>query len=99
MLRRRGAVRTRSHRLVRTMDALAYMASFTSLFFTLDQVRIIWLEHTTAGVSLLSWTFYTVSAAVWLCYGLVHRERIIIVVNSFAVVANGCIVLGLLVWR
>jgi uncharacterized protein with PQ loop repeat len=99
MLRRKGAGRAHSRGLVRTMDALAYMASFTALFFTLDQVRIIWIEHTTAGVSLLAWIFYTVSASVWLCYGLVHRERVIIIVNSFAVLANGLIVVGLLMWK
>jgi uncharacterized protein with PQ loop repeat len=99
MLRRRGLVRTRPHRLVRTMDALAYLASFASFFFTLDQVRIIWVEHTVAGVSLLAWTFYTVSACVWLGYGLVHRERIIIIVNGAACITNALIVAGILAWR
>ncbi len=99
MLRRRGVVRTRSRRYVWIMDKLAYLASFASIFFTLDQVRIVWLDHTTAGISLLAWMFYTVSAVVWLGYGLVHRERVIIVVNAIACITNGLVFIGVLVWR
>lgn len=98
MLRRRGVVRTRPHRFVWVMDVLAYMASSASLFFTLDQVRLVWAEQTASGVSLPAWSFYTLSAVVWLCYGLVHRERIIIVVNSLAFVTNGLVALGVVLY-
>ena len=78
------------------MDALAYTVSFLSLFFTLDQVRIIWIGHNAAGVSLLSWIFYTLSSSVWFFYGYVHKDRVILITNSLWVLCCAFIVLGVM---
>lgn len=99
-LRRRGLATTspKSKRLVRGIDALAYCASSLSLFFTLDQVRIIWIDHNAAGLSMLAWVFYTLSSCIWLGYGVLHKEKVIMVTNSLWIVMNFAVVSGILLY-
>jgi uncharacterized protein with PQ loop repeat len=80
--------------VLKGIDALAYGVSILSLFFTIDQVRIIWINHNASGVSLISWVFYTVSAAVWVFYGYIHKDRVIFITNGVWVAFSVFIVVG-----
>lgn len=53
---------------------LGGMSIFTMLM-TVPQVWIIWIGRQAAGVSLLSWGAYLVSALLWFWYGLRKRDR------------------------
>lgn len=48
---------------------LGGMSVFTMLM-TVPQVWTIWVGHQAAGVSILSWAAYLLSAVLWLWYGL-----------------------------
>jgi len=85
--------------LVFGIDALAYIVSILSLLFTADQIRIIWVEHDARGVSFLSWLFYTISAFVWLVYGLVHKDKVLIITNFLWVAFALSIVIGVVVYK
>jgi len=50
------------------------MSIFTMLM-TVPQVWIIWIGHQAAGVSLLSWGAYLLSALLWFWYGLAQRRQ------------------------
>lgn len=99
-LRRKGELSTesRSKRLVSGVDILVYVVSILSLIFTIDQVRIIWIEHNASGVSLLSWLFYALSAVVWLLYGYIHKDRIIIILNALWVACDFIVVVGVIIY-
>jgi uncharacterized protein with PQ loop repeat len=53
---------------------LGGMSLFTMLM-TVPQVLTIWVGHQAAGVSILSWSAYLVSAVLWFWYGLQKRDR------------------------
>jgi uncharacterized protein with PQ loop repeat len=99
-LRRKGdsSPEKRSKRLVTDVDVLVYIVSTLSLIFTTDQVRIIWIGHNVGGVSLLSWSFYTLSAVVWSFYGYIHKDKIIIITNSLWGVLSLIIVIGVMIY-
>jgi uncharacterized protein with PQ loop repeat len=80
------------------MDTLAYVASFLSLFLTLDQVRIVWINHNVSGVSLIAWAGYALSSAVWLAYGYMHKDRVLLITNILWVVMSALIVLGIFMY-
>ena len=80
------------------MDTLAYTASGFSLLFTLDQVRIIWIAHNVDGVSLLAWAAYTLSSSVWLAYGYMHRDRVLIITSFLWIIFKGLVVLGAIIY-
>jgi uncharacterized protein with PQ loop repeat len=88
----------KSAALVKGVDSLAYAISILSLMFTVDQVKIIWLDQRADGVSLLSWTFYTLSAFVWLGYGLIHKDKVITITNFLWVIFSLFIVIGIIIY-
>ena len=53
---------------------LGGMSVFT-MFMTIPQVLAIWVAHQAAGVSILSWSAYLVSALLWLWFGIRKRDR------------------------
>lgn len=44
--------------------------SVFSMLMTLPQVLTIWVGHQAAGVSVISWSAYLLSALLWFWYGL-----------------------------
>jgi uncharacterized protein with PQ loop repeat len=53
---------------------LGGMSIFT-LLMTVPQVLTIWVGQQAAGVSVLSWSAYLLSALLWLWFGLQKRDR------------------------
>jgi uncharacterized protein with PQ loop repeat len=53
---------------------LGGMSVFTMLM-TVPQVLTIWVGHQAAGVSVVSWSAYLLSAVLWLWYGLRKRDK------------------------
>jgi len=54
--------------------ALGAMSLFTMLM-TVPQVLTIWVGHQAAGVSVVSWSAYLLSALLWFAYGLQKRDK------------------------
>ena len=53
---------------------LGAMSVFTMLM-TVPQVWTIWVNQQAAGVSVVSWSAYLVSAVLWFWYGLQKRDK------------------------
>jgi uncharacterized protein with PQ loop repeat len=53
---------------------LGAMSIFT-LLMTVPQVWTIWVGHQAAGVSVISWSAYLLSAVLWFWYGVQRRDR------------------------
>lgn len=53
---------------------LGAMSVFTMLM-TVPQVLTIWVGHQAAGVSVISWSAYLLSAILWFWYGLQKRDK------------------------
>lgn len=53
---------------------LGGMSVFTMLM-TVPQVLTIWVGHQAAGVSVVSWTAYLLSAVLWFWYGFRKRDK------------------------
>ena len=53
---------------------LGGMSVFTMLM-TVPQVLTIWVGHQAAGVSVVSWSAYLLSALLWFWYGFRKKDR------------------------
>ena len=53
---------------------LGGMSVFTMLM-TVPQVLTIWVGHKAAGVSVVSWGAYLLSAVLWFWYGFQKRDK------------------------
>lgn len=80
------------------LDRLVYLVGFLALILTVPQVTKIWFEQTAAGVSVIAWTGYFFAAVFWTIYGVVHKEKPLIIIFGGHVILNLLIVLGTLIY-
>jgi uncharacterized protein with PQ loop repeat len=76
---------------------LGAMSVFTMLM-TIPQVLTIWVGHQAAGVSVLSWSAYLLSAVLWLWYGLQKGDRNIYLPCIGWILLDGAVIVGALVY-
>jgi uncharacterized protein with PQ loop repeat len=72
--------------------------SIFTMVMTVPQVWSVWVRGETAGVSLLSWGAYLLSACLWFLYGLRKRDRTIYVACIGWILLDAAVVGGVL-WR
>jgi uncharacterized protein with PQ loop repeat len=76
---------------------LGGMSAFTMLM-TLPQVVTIWVGHQAAGVSILSWSAYLVSALLWFWFGLRQHDRNIYLPCVGWIVLDSAVIAGAFVY-
>jgi uncharacterized protein with PQ loop repeat len=76
--------------------ALGIMSIFTILM-TVPQIWTVWVEQQAAGVSILSWSAYLVSALLWFWHGLRQGDRNIYLPCIAWIAADAAIVAGAVV--
>ena len=80
------------------MDKLIYVVGIIGVIMTLPQLTKIWMEKNASGVSIVSWGAYAILAIFWIIYGVMHKEKPIILTYSAWFVIDTLIVIGLLIY-
>ena len=76
---------------------LGGMSIFT-MVMTVPQVLDIWVGHQAAGVSILSWSAYLVSAVLWLWFGIRRRDRNIYLPCLGWIALDSAVIAGVVVY-
>ncbi len=79
------------------IDKSIYIIGFIGVAANFPQLFNIWISKQTAGVSLVSWSFFLIGSFFWFGYGVIHKEKPIIVLNGLLISVQAGIVLGLLI--
>ena len=79
------------------MKRLLGAFSIFTLVMSVPQAVTIWVTHRAAGVSLVSWSAYLLSALAWLLYGLQKRDRNVYLPCLGWIAVDGAVILGILV--
>lgn len=66
---------------------------------TIPQVAKIYTEHAAAGLSLLTWSAYLFIAFFWLNYGLLIRNRPIVLANACGMVVHTLTIIGIVLYN
>ncbi len=77
---------------------LGAMSVFT-LLMTVPQVWTIWVGREAAGVSVLSWGAYLLSALLWFWYGIGKRDRNIYLPCIGWIGLDAAVIAGALLYR
>ena len=85
----------RAPRLIKRL--LGSLSIFT-MVMTVPQVLTIWISHRAAGISILSWGAYLLSASVWLWYGLQKRDKNIYLPCMGWIMLDSAVIVGALVY-
>lgn len=83
---------------VRTLDKLIYVVGVVGPLMILPQIIKIFVLKEAQGVSLLSYSSLVILSGIWLWYGIVHKEKPIIITNSLWMVLHAIIVIGVLIY-
>lgn len=73
-----------------------YCVSFLGILIVLPQTLNIWISKNTSGVSLITWSGFLVGSLFWLFYGIIHKEKPIILTNLAGILMNLSIIFGLI---
>lgn len=76
------------------VDRATFVAAILEPVITIPQATVIFQHHTAAGVSLSTWVGYDVLTCVWIWYGIVHKERIILMYQSLFMIVQTAVIIG-----
>ena len=66
---------------------------------TFPQILAIFDHKSAHNVSIFTWGAYNVASAVWLYYGIVHRERAIIFSQTLWLIVQSLVILGIIIYH
>lgn len=66
---------------IRVYDKIIYLAVIAAPIMNIPQLWKIWSERSASGVSIISWAAFSLISVMWLIYGILHKEKPVIVMN------------------
>jgi uncharacterized protein with PQ loop repeat len=83
---------------VALLDKLVLSLAVVAPFFELPQLFEIYSNKAAENVSLITWGFFALMAIPWFIYGIVHKEKPIIVLYLLWFLIDSIIVIGILIY-
>lgn len=84
--------------LKRFLDRLMYAVGVLAPFALLPQAVRLYATKSSAGISLATWVLLALSNILWLMYGIVHKDKPIIIAHSLFIVMDASIIAGALAY-
>tara|TARA_Y100000310_G_C20075553_1_gene531405 strand:+ start:76 stop:414 length:339 start_codon:yes stop_codon:yes gene_type:complete len=83
---------------VRFLDKLVTVIAFLVPIATIPQIWKLWVGKTAEGLSLFSWSLFMIFSIPMLTYGIVHKEKPLIIMYSLLFIAHIFMVVGILIY-
>ena len=93
--RRKRIQKKESGRQLTFLDMCIYTTAILAPLMTIPQLYEIWVRKNFEGVSLLTWSSYLFFAIIWLVYGLVKKDRPIVISNILWIAVEALVVIGI----
>lgn len=94
----KAAVLNPVNRFKRVLDRMVYFTGALSVFMSIPQVLQIYMNQNAGGVSFATWFAFLINAIIWTTYGLVHKEKAIIMMYCSFIVIDLMVVIGILMY-
>lgn len=78
----------------RLMDHLIYVVCIATAILALPQVWKIWSTQNAGGISLITYIGFVVANIFWIFYGILHKEKPIILLYVLFFIINSFIAIG-----
>jgi uncharacterized protein with PQ loop repeat len=85
-------------KLKKLIDKLIYPIAIAGPLVTIPQIIKIWIGKEASGVSVFSWSSFVILNFIWLIYGILHKDKPIIITSGLAIVIDISIALGALIY-
>lgn len=76
-----------------------YIAGLLGVAAIVPQILKIWIGRETVGVSISTWVGFLIATLFWLVYGIIHKQKPIILTNAAALLAHTSIIIGLMLFK
>ena len=83
---------------IRFLDNICLLFSVFMPLTTIPQIYKIFTYQLVDGLSLLMWVLYCIGVIPFLIYGIVHREKPIIILNVLWLIAQITIIIGIIMY-
>ena len=80
------------------LDKITFIIGIIGPFTVLPQIFEIFVQHTAAGVSALSWALMFLVTLPWIFYGIAHKDKPIIISFILWEIVNIIVVIGALIY-
>lgn len=80
-------------------DLVIFVAAIVAPIMTVPQLYKIWSDKQVAGVSVQTWTAYSIISLVWVAYGIKIKARPIILTNGLLLIIDTLVVIGIFMYR
>ncbi|MBD3157122.1 hypothetical protein GF369_04820 [Candidatus Peregrinibacteria bacterium] len=88
----------RKHVKKNILDRMIYFAGIAGPVMTLPQVFKIWMEKSAEGVALETWVTYLCLSTIWISYGLLHKEKPLVIMYSSYFFIHISIIIGVFLY-
>ena len=85
-------------KFIKYLDKFLMVVAITGPLMDLPQIFKIYYFKNAAGVSLLSWTLYAIFDIPWIIYGIVHKDKPIVVAYLCWMITNLFVIAGTLIY-
>src|SRR3989344_4768273 len=82
----------------RILNFVITIVATASPLITLPQLFDIYTKHNASGVSSITWLAYIFTSTIWLYYGIIHREKVIIINGVLGIILGSLIYIGTLLY-
>lgn len=83
----------------RIFTGVVMVVATLSPLITVPQLLNIYVTRDVSGVSQVTWLAYVFTASMWFSYGVIHRERVLIVNGMLGMLLGSLISLGIVLYR
>ena len=90
--------RTNKSDFAKFIDKTVLLTAFLAPLIEIPQLLEIYINKSSANVSLLTWSFFVLFGIPWLIYGIIHKEKPIIVLYALWILIDSLIVVGILIY-
>ena len=80
------------------LERLMIFVAVVGPFANLPQLFKIWIKKKTNGVSMVSWILFSILSLVWLIYGIVKKDKYIIITFGISLILQLLIVIGTVIY-
>lgn len=80
------------------MDRAIYLIGIIGPVMTIPQVAEIWINKNASGVSAITWSSYVFVNIFWIIYGVMHKEKPIIITYLAWLFMNSLVATGALLY-
>ncbi len=87
-----------NNKLKTSYDKIIYIAVIAGPLVNLPQLFKIWLYKSAAGVSVISWFSFSIISLLWFIYGILHKDKPILIMNLGLIIVQVFIAVGALIY-